>query len=161
MTEPRPRILTPEMGLRAATSIATALVERTNIEGDAESLAKDIAKYGRQHMDGYELAKELDDRAYWSCDLNIADELDGFSSAARHEIEAAEKEWAARNNLQPPFPIGTHIKLIRGETGEITGIYEYGPAKYLVAIDGDPNASLPSNSRRIVNFEDAIEQETP
>ena len=40
------------------------------------------------------------------------------------------------------------------ETGIITGIYSYGPAKYEIAIDGDPSAAPPRLSRRIVNFED-------
>jgi hypothetical protein len=155
ITDPRPRSLTPEMALRAALVVADRLVKNAGMDGTVEDIAHDIAEHGRPHMDGYELAKKLDNYCYWDCDLQIAEELDMFGGEAHREIERAQKEWVERNNITPQHPVGARVKLPRGEIGVITGIYEHGPAQYLVAIDGDALASLPTNSRRIVNFEDA------
>jgi hypothetical protein len=153
LTPPRPRALTPEMKQRIGAEIAADLLKGGHIEASQlEESAADIAKHGERHHDGYALAKRLDDYAYWDCDFQMAEALDQFSWLAHREIENAEKEWAAANNIQPPFPVGTRVVLKRGEAGEITGLYQ--PAKYLIKVDGDPHADAPSNSRRIVNFED-------
>jgi hypothetical protein len=116
---------------------------------DADEYAADIARYGGRHMDGYELAKKLDDYCHWGCDLAMAEELDGFSSYARKEIEDAEKDWAERNAIKPPYPNGTRVSFQRGKIGSIDEVYAHGTAKYAIAEDGEE-----STSRWIVNFED-------
>jgi hypothetical protein len=119
--------------------------------GAAQDAVADLIKHGRHHMDGYELAKALDDYAHWDCNFEMVEILDGFSSAVSSQIDRAEKDWANLTSPQPPHPIGTRVKLFRGELGTIDGIYEYGAAKYLVKIDGSTG-----NGRRIINFEDAV-----
>jgi hypothetical protein len=153
MTEPRPNKLTPEMAICAARNIAEDLA-RDGLIDDIEATVRDIAKHGRSHQDGYELAKILDARCYWDCDLATAEILDGFSSCAHREIEIAEREWASRNDITAPFPLDTAVKLHSGETGIITDIYKYGAAKFCIKIDGDAEANSPMQARRIVNFED-------
>lgn len=155
MSEARPNKLTPEMAMRAARATAGDLAKIGLIDPEEiDAHAIDIAKYGRRHRDGYELAKDLDNYCYWNCDLQMAEELDVFSEHARHEIETAEKEWASKNAITPPFPNGTRVKLKTGEVGTIDEVYAYGVAKFLIKIDGDRSARPPTNSRRIVNFED-------
>lgn len=155
MAEHRPNKLTPEMAVSAARRTAACLAKNGMIEdSDIDRIAADIAKHGRPYMDGYELAKTLDDRCNWYCNLNMAEELDRFSIEALREIEIAEKEWAEREAITAPLAIGTRVKLNGGETGEITEIYKYGTAKFLIRIDDDEKATPPHNSRRIVNFED-------
>ena len=58
------------MVLEAAKGIAEKL------DGDAET----IARYYRHHMDGYELARELDRYAGWDLTMPDVEELDGLSS---------------------------------------------------------------------------------
>lgn len=154
LTPPRPRTLTQEMRLRIGADIANDLLKAGLIEQDQfEQSAADIAKHGERHHDGYVLAKKLDNYAYWDCDFQIAEALDQFSYLADREIEKAQKEWAAQHAIEPPFPIGTRVVFKPSdEAGEVTGLYQ--PAKYLIAVDGDPMADEPSNARRIVNFED-------
>jgi polyhydroxyalkanoate synthesis regulator phasin len=157
MSEPRPTILTPKLAAIAAQSVVEDLVKDGHIKPEeAGDSVSDIAKHGRQNMDGYELAKTLDDRAYWDCDFQMCEILDGFGWAARAAIEQAQKEWFTRTSPNPPFEIGARVKLRRGETGIIDAIYEHGPAQYCVKIDGDERSEEPTNSRRIVNFEDAL-----
>lgn len=137
--EPRPKI-TDAMKLEAAKAVAA------KIDADPEI----IAKHYRYPMDGYELAKELDRYEMWDLTRIEMEELDRVDFRARELIEKAEKEWFERNQPKPPFELGTQIKW-RGIIGEITGIYEYGPAKYLVK----PNDNSTGDGRYIVNFEDA------
>lgn len=148
------------MALNAGRSIAVSLAKAGLIEeSEVEDSAIDIAKYGRKYMDGYALAKALDDYGHWDCNFEMAEELNEFSSAADYEIGAAEKGWAIANSIAAPLPIGDRVVISRsGETGEITGIYEHGPAKFLIKIDGDPRADGPQTSRRIVNFEDVSKE---
>lgn len=159
MTEPRPNKMTPGIALNAGRKVAAELLSADLVQGKLDEIAQDIARCGNRYDDGYKLAKELERRCGWDCDLQIAEELDGFSSYVRSGIEAAEKAWAERNAITRPFPDGTRVRLRRGETGVITGVYECGGARFLVAIDGDDAAAPPTNSRRIINFEDATEIE--
>jgi hypothetical protein len=150
---PRPKKMTPEAALRAAKSIVEELVREGHIdERQSEDSAKDIAKHGRPHMDGYELAKMLDECEYWGCDLQMAEILDGFSSRADNEIKAAQQAWAEANNIQPPFPIGARVVARWGgedHLGTIDEVYSHGAAQYCVKRDGET-----TSGRMIVNFED-------
>lgn len=155
MSEPRPKFTT-DIARAAATEIVAELVKNGHIEESERADSVDsLAKHGRQHQDGYEIAKRLDDYGHWDCNFEMAEILNGFGYAVDNAIRAAEKEWAARTSPQPPYPMGTRVKLSRGELGTIDGIYEHGAAKYLVKVDGDKDAAPPHHSRRIINFEDA------
>jgi hypothetical protein len=154
-TEPRPKF-SPEIAAIAAAEIVSDLIEQGHLnESQRSQSVADLVRYGDRYADGYEVAKALDDGAWWSCNFQMAEILDGYGGTIDHEIERAEKAWAARANPQPPHAIGTRVKLPRGQAGEITGIYEYGAAKYCVKVDGDDRCEPPTNSRRIINFEDA------
>lgn len=155
MSIPRPKF-SPELARFAAEDIVAELIKGGHLDGaQRDDSVADLVKHGRSHEDGYQLAKNLDDYAHWDCDFQMCEILDGFACAVSSHITKAEKDWVALTAPQPPFPIGTRIRVGRSEPGEITGIYEYGAAKYLVKIDGDPRGAGPHGSRRVVNFEDA------
>lgn len=122
---------------------ACAIVAKKLDDADAET----IAKHYSRHMDGFELAKELDKYASWDTtrdDMEALDEVDYLvDSAERAEIKA----WAAEHNPQPPFPVGTRIT-----KGMITGVSDYSPACYEVKEDGDEHP----NRRLIIKFEHAV-----
>lgn len=158
MTEPRPKTLTSEMRLGVAKEIADDLVKAGKLTADQIPQAvADIARQGERHLDGYEIAKRLDQSHHWDCDLEMANILDAFSTLASSQIRTAEKEWFARNDIKPPLQIGARIKSKCGSVGTIDGVYDYGPAKYTMIEDGDVQAKPPTNRRLIVNFEDAEE----
>lgn len=140
----------PALAKYAAEDIVGELVKGGHLEAhQAEDAVADIVKRGGQHVDGYELAKALDDWAHWDCNFEMAEILDGYSRACSHHVERAEKDWAKITAPQPPLSIGARVRLQRSEAGTIDGIYEHGAAKYTVKIDG-----IHDGSRRIVNFED-------
>lgn len=137
-TTPRPAV-TREL----VADVARNMCERCWITG---SEADDIARVYRQGMDGYAIAKALDDDCGWDCDTSMVEALDNFD----HDVCGAHRKlcmaWASENNIQPPLPIGTQITI-----GEITGIYAHDAAYYEVRVTGETN----DKRRRLVRFEDA------
>jgi hypothetical protein len=110
--------------------------------------AQDIADEYSIHMDGYELAKDLDENRSWNTSSETVDELDEVIFDAEDMLKALEYEWVARNNIQQPLSDGTRIK-----EGIIDGVYEYQAARYKVIKNGE---TAESNSRQIIKFEDAV-----
>lgn len=137
----RPKI-TPEL---IATTAATFCVSNG---WDADQ-ASDLARVCRgAHMDGYELAKELDSVCGWMPTAQDVETLDNFGSEVREVHRKVCIAWALENNIQPPLPVGTMTT-----QGEITGIYAHDAACYEIQRPGDTEPSR----RYIVRFEDARE----
>jgi hypothetical protein len=122
---------------------------------DADEVVDDIASCYLWGMDGYELAKELDNDCGWSITTEDVDTLDAVGLVVGPALKEARKAWAEQHNIQPPLPIGTRIKLGKGG-GTIAGICEYTPAAYKVKEDGCTDA----RRHRIVNFEAAIAEQS-
>lgn len=132
---PRPTI-THEMKLAAAKQVAK------NLDGDAEVIATAYS----YPMDGYQLARELDDRHYWNISASDVDELDAMDSLVRQALEQAEKEWVEREGITPKLAVGTTIK-----KGVVAGVSEHSPARYKVKEHG-----CQQNGRfLLIRFEDA------
>jgi hypothetical protein len=144
------------MKLFAAVRTATELAASGLIEMNmVEESAADIAKVASRHQDGYQIARALEDRCGWDCDLPIAEGLDGFGGLLDEEIRKACVSWVKDNDVQPPFPVGTRVSARWGGdiiTGTIGEIYAYGPAQYCIKRDGEK-----ASSRAIANFEDVSE----
>lgn len=140
-------IVTQEMKLEAAQKLCSAV-------GWPANYAEDIAEQYGMHMDGFELAKALDQRCGWDTSRDDMDELDGMDSNVRELLKAAEKAWFEANNIQPPLPIGAKVNTPNNGKGEITGIYQYDVARYEVKPIGQDDAAT-GNRRFIINFEDA------
>lgn len=133
---PRPR------ADKAMILVACSVVAE-KINADAAT----IAEHYRRHMDGFELAKELDKYAYWDTTRDDMEALDEVDYLVNRAEELAVKAWAEEFKPEPPIPVGTRIK-----EGVITGIYDYTPATYLVKEDGCTDDSR----HRIIKFEDAL-----
>lgn len=118
---PRPT-LTQEMILEAARSVAEAI-------GTPE--AEDIARYFSPGMDGYRLARELEENALRDITMEDVEALDAMDEQTRSILARAERQWEAEHNIRPPLPTGARIRWA-DHTGTITGIYLYGAARYLV-----------------------------
>ena len=114
-----------------------------------EEQAADLARVCRSvHMDGYELAKELDSLCSWMPTAQDVETLDNFSCEVREAHRQVCIAWACDNNVQPPLPIGTMTT-----DGEITSIYEHDAATYMVRMHGETDPTR----RHLVRFEDARE----
>jgi hypothetical protein len=154
-TEPRPKTLTVEMRRAAAEKTIGAMIKNGYLtDAERELSIESLVKVGERHMDGYQIAKRLDDGEGWDCNLEMADALDDYPHHLDDELRAAEKAWFERVRPQPPLPDGTRVSYGRGKSGIIDRVHEYGPAKYAIKEDGDAEADTDSQRRTIVNFED-------
>jgi hypothetical protein len=110
-----------------------------------EQEVDDIVRCFERFDDGYKLAKELESCCYWDIDAQQVSDLDDVSFAVDQEHRQDCIEWAKANDIQPPLPIGTHIR-----EGVITGISKYSPATYEVQRPNDP-----PTTKALILFEDA------
>lgn len=120
----------------------------------AEEVAEQIAEELTSGMNGYELARALDDHQCWSIDAQDVENLDCVDGVVRDALRQARKQWAREWNIQPPHPMGTRVKFTHG-TGVIAGVSAFDGAVYLVKRDGCTQEGRHS----LVNFEDAIAPE--
>lgn len=127
-------------------------IEKNGLWSDtpAEESAADIAKHWRDGIDGYELSKNLDPYEGWFIDAEIVEELDGLESVISKAKLDARKVWANAWDIQPPYPIGTHVTTMRGG-GVIACVCDYHAAAYLVKEDGCKQ----EGRHMVINFEDA------
>lgn len=136
----------PKLTKELIAATAAAFCERNGWDADQ---AADLARVCRSsHMDGYELAKELDSMCGWMPTAQDVETLDNFGCDLREALRQACIAWARDNNVQPPLPIGTMTT-----RGEITGIYAHDGACYEIRKPGDTEPTR----RYIVRFEDARE----
>ncbi|WP_324731023.1 hypothetical protein [Pseudomonas paeninsulae] len=134
-----------------AMILAAAEVVAAKIDADAAT----IAEYYEHPTDGFELAKALDKWAGWDTAREDMEALDEVESLVRSALAAAEKQWFAEHDIQPPFPVGAKLQCRSGIVGSIAGIYQYQPAYFEVKPDGQDDAA--SGSRRLlIKFEDAV-----
>lgn len=142
-----------EIKLKAALETVCDLIDSGELDADdKEECARQLASCARNYMDGYELAKELDNRHYWDITASMVEYLDSHSRT----LEKHRDEWLKETtkDLKPPFEVGTPVKW-KDKTGVIDGIYEYRPASYTVKEDGDLEAD--KSSSRVILWFDQVE----
>jgi hypothetical protein len=111
MTSPRPRHLPTERACTVATKLADRLILIGAVEfDDRAEVVADIVKYASPSMDGYELAKTLDDCCCWACTLQTAETLDEWHSLYSQELKIMEREWTIANDIKPTLTAGRHSK---------------------------------------------------
>lgn len=136
----RPRTGDHETISAAATSILPEIIEWMGPDYD-ESKKADIEEHLIEAMkdnpglDGYDLAKFLDDRFRWECDAELVEILDSALSCAGSIRDRRIEEWVKANGIHPKLEIGRKITsfLFSGE-GTITAIKE-NRACYVVKND--------------------------
>lgn len=145
---PRPQV-TREILLQAGAEVEKELNRWANWKGQCQGLAKALARIpGGQHMNGYELAKELEySGTLYGIDSEAVEVLDNFSYEVQQRMTELQRQWERAHQVQPPHPIGTQLK-----EGRITGISPYAPATYHVDWGR-------GESRLLVRYEDAVTAE--
>lgn len=156
----RPKHLSDEDRRSVAAEFVDDIIKRHSEKmPDRSTAVDDIARRAGRHMDGYEIAKALDDTHHWDCDLELAEDLDGWSQLYDKKLRARQKEWAATVDFGTPLKTGTRVTAIWGRdtyTGKIKEIYEYGPAQYVIEIDGRDH----NGGGAIVDFENVTPLES-
>lgn len=145
---PRPQV-TREILLQAGAEVEKELNQWANWHGKCAGLAQALARIpGAQHLNGYELAKELERSCVlFDIDTAAVEVLDNFFYEVQRRMTELQRQWERAHQVQPPHPIGTQLK-----EGRITGISPYAPATYHVDWGH-------GESRLLVRYEDAITAE--
>ena len=133
---PRPTV-TKEM-IKIAAKEVCARIRDTDPE--------DVAECYSYPMDGYQLAKALEQKFCWDIQVEDVSDLDAMDYVVRAKLADAEKEWATRENITPKLQPGTAISC-----GVIVGVSNYSVAAYKVKEHGCTNSSR----YLLVRFEDA------
>ncbi|WP_233115139.1 hypothetical protein [Aggregatibacter actinomycetemcomitans] len=71
----------------------------------------------------------------WDFSADTWDNIQQFDFFVRKKLKEKEQQWVKDNDIQPPFPVGSKVRMreCHGETeGVIARIYEYDPARYCV-----------------------------
>lgn len=150
---PRPE-LTEEQLKQLALELVNSLYPSGADQVDKEQAAADICAEYFFCMDGYELAKALDDNHGWDITRDMIDTFDSFNymySAAQDQLE---RDWVNQYGIQAPLAVGQRVTLKHnqgGGTGTITEVNYDGRARYLIQLDEEKNP----NSKAVVRYEDA------
>jgi hypothetical protein len=148
-TNKRPQI-TEEMRRQAAEQIVAEMVTYDLLEGiDQADTVRDIVKATDYETDdGFKIARELERKCHWDCDMQIAEQLDQFGATLDMIYAAAEKVWAAENPKEPEFRDGDPV-IWRGKPATVRCVHQYRPQCYEIR-----QGELGPNSAYIVPFED-------
>jgi hypothetical protein len=106
-----------------------------------------VVKIYNHPMDGYRIARALEDELIENYTTNDVLEFDGISSRVDNSLREKEWQWVKEWNIQPPLPAGTAIK-----QGIIHDVCIYRPATYRVA----EYRSTSPDGFLLVKFENAV-----
>jgi len=143
---------TEEMRRQAALELVAKMSKSGALtaDDDLEECADDIVEATQWGIgDGYEIARDLENRFHWTCCMQLAKELDQFGTILGRIYDAAEDVWAAENPREPEFASGAIVTWC-GKPATIHGVYEYRPQRYRVRTD---DMTSPT-SYYVVPFED-------
>ncbi len=148
----RPTSKTPAVREKAVREFMPEVIEWLGDDaGDEEELFKQLSEVLNPWNDGYEAAKELERRWYWSVDAELVGILENFSDYGVKEN--AVKAWVIEVQPKPTFKLGDRVvwkrKLSPDIEGTITKIYAE-TAQYIVSKDGEAKGC-----GTYVNWEDA------
>ena len=153
---PRPTF-NDEMRLVLAKEIGKEIFEWCNGETSLKDCIADTDEILKQHSsdNGYELAKEFDDKGY-SPDPQLVGILDGVWSSQHDLIVKAVKKWVIEDKIKPQFEVGINVIVKYGwekVEGIITGAYPE-TAEYKVMIPSD-GMTVEGSKRAIIKYENA------
>jgi hypothetical protein len=123
---------------------------------DIKLIFGEIEYYGIHVVDGYKLAKYLEDKVYLIADSMLVDILDSAPDIAYRHYDKALKDWVKNNDLVIPDDV-------YGKTIESTTSFKYKkfvgqnvvgirPEKYEVVVNANPHLI----GGTIIPFEDLI-----
>lgn len=146
-----------EMRSELAKEIGKEIFEWCDGDTSLEDCISNCEEIFKCHSNdnGYELAKEFDDKGY-SPDLQLVEILDGVWSTQSDLIKKAVKKWVIEDAIKPQFEIGSNVIVKYGHEkceGTITGAYSE-TAEYQVAIPSE-GMTIEGSRRAIIKYENA------
>lgn len=97
-------------------------------ESESPHIQKQIMSVLSLHKDGYEMARELENRHHWSEDRGLMDLMDEGESALRKAHKEIMEQWITVYGIVPSRKIGDEVATTnwnrKGQIGTIGKIYE-------------------------------------
>lgn len=134
--EPRPKSNSAEVITAAAERLLPSVLRWLNDAScNRDEVCGDLCAAMRWHGDGYEIAKQLDDRG-WSPDAELVEILNEAGPAKWDAHAALVKEWVAREGVKLTIATHADVKTSRGN-GKIVAL-RTETAEYVVQPPNDP-----------------------
>ena len=116
---------------KAAVPAVVKMLEKW-LRGKGEESTDDVAEVAAflvgqpTHMNGYELAKEIErDFFFDDIDEELVEELGCVSSHVRDAVRAATRKWVEEHKVVCPFALEQKVKVKKsGDVGLVTMVYE-------------------------------------
>lgn len=108
-----------------------ALVAEEFRDGIYEALIEELYLYNDPQVLMNILIRDYD----WEFTADDWDKIQHFDFFVRDRLKEKELQWVKDNDIKPPFPVGSKVRLptyYDEAEGVIDRIYEYDPARYCV-----------------------------
>lgn len=124
----RPSYSDDAINAKLAQVIAEKLVVLEEMPDDPEELLTDLTKVLKSESpfyDPYKMAKALEDRFMWTCNMGVVELLDTVSNHAYQLLSELVAEWVSKNGIEPKNEIGDRVIVsannMRGIPSQYTG----------------------------------------
>lgn len=71
-------------------------------------------------LDGYKMAKRLEDDYGYDCDAGLVNILDNADNLVRHHLSEATKKWVTENSIKPKFEVGQPV-IVKHKDKDVAG----------------------------------------
>lgn len=110
-------------------------VDATPGEYYLQQLREELLDSIDYHNDGYEIAKNLERRHYWSVNASLVELLDDSVALRMVTFNSLIKEWVFSNGILPKYSVGQSVRFVTHRNvehvGEITRV-EFDQARYVI-----------------------------
>jgi hypothetical protein len=134
-------------------------------EAEIEGHVKQVIEKNIHNLDGYELAKEMEDRFYYEPDSDLVEIMDNAHCAVLDAHDRIVEKWIVENSIKPRFAIGARVSFKRNQgdkllyNGEIVHINEK-QGKYTVFCEDLGHVRSGCGTHGVVLPFEAVEQES-
>ncbi|MGN7710797.1 hypothetical protein [Agrobacterium radiobacter] len=148
---PRPKYHDPVVVERAVERLVKPVQEWIDLR--AQFQPKDLKSQLTDciHNNGYEYAKELEERYGWEPDSALVECLDRLDIHSAHQNVV--RAWVTLYSVKIPFNIGDRVCTPTLRAGTVK---DFDRSTAQLAVQSDENRDEGKDYRTLVNFEDAI-----
>lgn len=87
-----------------------AWTQREGDDHDRDDVASDLFDAIRPYLDGYGMARHLENRHGWDSDSDLVEILDKVPLLLAKEAEKAIRHWVLDNDIKPPCKVGDAVE---------------------------------------------------
>ncbi len=148
---PRPKYHDPVVVERAVERLVKPVQEWIDLR--AQFQPKDLKSQLTDciHNNGYEYAKELEERYGWEPDSALVECLDGLDIHSAHQNVV--RAWVTLYSVKIPFNIGDRVCTPTLRAGTVK---DFDRSTAQLAVQSDENRDEGKDYRTLIDFEDAI-----